>query len=113
MRVAARKSKAGQKDGGIALTGASAELTADGGSERSESVAAVSKVFAILHALGENDQTGISELAQRLVMSKSTVHRFLQTLKALGYVAQEEDTDRYRLTIRLFELGSKALESVD
>jgi IclR family KDG regulon transcriptional repressor len=41
------------------------------------------------------------------------VHRFLQTLKNLGYVAQEGDTDRYRLTIRLFELGAKALENVD
>nr|WP_246355762.1 DNA-binding transcriptional regulator KdgR [Paraburkholderia humisilvae] len=97
----------------MALTGRSAELTADGGGERGESVAAVNKVFAILQALGENNQIGISELSQRLVMSKSTVHRFLQTLKALGYVAQEEDTDRYRLTIKLFELGSKALESAD
>ena len=41
------------------------------------------------------------------------MHRFLQTLKGLGYVAQEGDTDRYRLTIRLFELGAKALENVD
>ncbi|CAB3751639.1 DNA-binding transcriptional regulator KdgR [Paraburkholderia humisilvae] len=113
MRVAARKVKADEKDGDIALTGRSAELTADGGGERGESVAAVNKVFAILQALGENNQIGISELSQRLVMSKSTVHRFLQTLKALGYVAQEEDTDRYRLTIKLFELGSKALESAD
>jgi IclR family KDG regulon transcriptional repressor len=111
MRVAARKIKADDKHGDIALAG-STELAADGG-ERSESVAAVNKVFAILQALGENNQIGISELSQRLVMSKSTVHRFLQTLKGLGYVAQEEDTDRYRLTIRLFELGSKALESVD
>jgi len=113
MRVAARKSKAEEKDGGIAVAGASVELAADGGGERGDSVAAVSKVFAILHAVGDNDQIGISELSQRLMMSKSTVHRFLQTLKALGYVAQEQDTDRYRLTIKLFELGSKALESID
>jgi IclR family transcriptional regulator, KDG regulon repressor len=112
MRVAARKIKAADQGSGIALAG-SAELATDGGGERGESVAAVNKVFAILQALGENSEVGISELSQRLVMSKSTVHRFLQTLKGLGYVAQEEDTDRYRLTIRLFELGSKALESVD
>ena len=108
-RVAARKTKADD----IALTDP-ADLIADGGgAERVESVAAVNKVFAILQALGENNQIGISELSQRLVMSKSTVHRFLQTLKALGYVAQEEDTDRYRLTIKLFELGAKSLQSVD
>ncbi|GAB2888500.1 DNA-binding transcriptional regulator KdgR [Paraburkholderia jirisanensis] len=111
-RLAARKLKADTPSNEIALPG-SAELAAEGGVERGESVAAVNKVFAILQALGENSQIGISELSQRLVMSKSTVHRFLQTLKGLGYVAQEEDTDRYRLTIKLFELGSKALESVD
>ncbi|MBY4833514.1 DNA-binding transcriptional regulator KdgR [Burkholderia dolosa] len=81
--------------------------------DKGDSVAAVGKVFTILAALGERREIGISELSQQLGMSKTTVHRFLQTLKALGYVAQEGETDRYRLTIRLFELGSKALESVD
>ncbi|MGN6651813.1 DNA-binding transcriptional regulator KdgR [Trinickia sp.] len=81
--------------------------------DKSESVSAVGKVFVILAALGDRGPIGISELSQHLGMSKTTVHRFLQTLRTLGYVAQEGETDRYRLTIRLFELGAKALESVD
>lgn len=84
-----------------------------GAGEKGDSVAAVGRVFAILAALGDRREIGISELSQQIGMSKTTVHRFLQTLKALGYVAQEGETDRYRLTIRLFELGSHALESVD
>ena len=68
---------------------------------------------AILGAIGDSGQIGISELSQRLSLSKTTVHRVLQTLKALGYVTQEVETERYHLTIRLFELGAKALESVD
>ncbi|MDR6497005.1 IclR family KDG regulon transcriptional repressor [Burkholderia ambifaria] len=87
--------------------------SAAGAAEKVDSVAAVGKVFTILAALGDRREIGISELSQQLGMSKTTVHRFLQTLKTLGYVAQEGETDRYRLTIRLFELGSKALESVD
>lgn len=87
--------------------------SAGGAAEKADSVAAVGKVFTILAALGDRREIGISELSQQLGMSKTTVHRFLQTLKTLGYVAQEGETDRYRLTIRLFELGSKALESVD
>ncbi|MGV2293099.1 DNA-binding transcriptional regulator KdgR [Trinickia sp. YCB016] len=83
------------------------------GGDKVESVAAIGKLFAILDAIGSHGQIGISELSQRLTMSKTTVHRFLQTLKALGYVEQEGDTERYRLTIRLFELGAKALENVD
>ena len=49
-----------------------------------ESVAAVLKVFAILQALSERDETGISELSVRLAMPKATVYRFLQTMKTLG-----------------------------
>jgi IclR family KDG regulon transcriptional repressor len=84
----------------------------DGG-ERGESASSIGRVFAILGAIGDSGQIGISELSQRLAMSKTTVHRVIQTLKALGYVTQEVETERYRLTIRLFELGAKALESVD
>jgi IclR family KDG regulon transcriptional repressor len=87
--------------------------SAEGGSERGESASSIGRVFAILGAIGDSGQIGISELSQRLAMSKTTVHRVIQTLKALGYVTQEVETERYRLTIRLFELGAKALESVD
>ncbi|MEK6351009.1 MAG: DNA-binding transcriptional regulator KdgR [Burkholderia sp.] len=81
--------------------------------DKAESASAAGKVFAVLEALGAHGPIGISELSQRLGMSKTTVHRFLQTLKTLGFVAQEDETERYRLTIRLFELGAQALDSVD
>jgi IclR family KDG regulon transcriptional repressor len=78
-----------------------------------ESVAAVLKVFAILQALSERSETGISELSVRLAMPKATVYRFLQTMKTLGYVRQEVDSERYGLTMRMFELGAKALRYPD
>jgi len=78
-----------------------------------ESVSSVLKVFSILQALGEQKDIGVSELSQRLMMSKATTYRFLQTMKTLGYVTQEDQADRYSLTIKLFELGSKSLEYVD
>ena len=78
-----------------------------------ESVAAVLKVFAVLQALGERSDMGISELSIRLAMPKATVYRFLQTMKTLGYVRQESDSERYGLTMRMFELGSKALQFPD
>ncbi len=75
-----------------------------------ESVAAVLKVFAILQALSEQRETGISDLSVRLAMPKATVYRFLQTMKTLGFVRQEADSERYGLTMRAFELGAKALQ---
>lgn len=78
-----------------------------------ESVAAVLKVFAILQALAERNEVGISELSVRLAMPKATVYRFLQTMKTLGYVRQEADSERYGLAMRMYELGAKALQYPD
>jgi len=78
-----------------------------------DAVSSVMKVFGILQALGEERDHGITELAQRVMMSKSTVYRFLQTMKALGYVTQEGESEKYSLTLKLFELGAKALQNVD
>ncbi|WP_047047720.1 DNA-binding transcriptional regulator KdgR [Vibrio mexicanus] len=78
-----------------------------------ESVSSVLKTFGILQALSKQKDIGISDLAQTLMMSKSTVYRFLQTMKTLGYVAQEGESENYSLTLKLFELGSTALEYVD
>lgn len=78
-----------------------------------EAVSSVLKVFSILQALGEQKEIGVSELSQRLMMSKATTYRFLQTMKSMGYVAQEGEADKYQLTLKLFELGAKSLEYVD
>lgn len=78
-----------------------------------DSVSSVLKVFGILQALGEEREIGITELSQRVLMSKSTVYRFLQTMKSLGYVSQEGESEKYALTLKLFELGAKALLNVD
>lgn len=78
-----------------------------------ESVAAVLKVFAILQSLADRSETGVSELSMRLAMSKATVYRFLQTMRSLGYVRQEADSERYGLTMKVFELGTKALQYPD
>lgn len=78
-----------------------------------ESVSSVLKTFAILQALSSQKDIGVSELAQRLMMSKSTVYRFLQTMKTLGIVSQEGDSEHYSLTLKLFEMGAAALEYVD
>ncbi|PPC77047.1 DNA-binding transcriptional regulator KdgR [Pokkaliibacter plantistimulans] len=78
-----------------------------------DSVSSVMKVFGILQALSDEHEIGITELSQRVLMSKSTVYRFLQTMKSLGYVSQDGDNDKYSLTLKLFELGAKVLQHVD
>lgn len=74
---------------------------------KTEPVAAVINAFRIIEMLSENETLGVSEITKALNSSKTTTHRLLQSLVEVGMVSQDADSKRYRLTYRLFELGSK------
>ncbi|MDQ0420252.1 IclR family KDG regulon transcriptional repressor [Peteryoungia aggregata LMG 23059] len=76
---------------------------------KSENVAAVLKVFAVIEALVEDKRVGLADLAQRAMTSKTTAHRLLQTMVELGYVEQDPETEKYGLTLKLFSLGARSL----
>lgn len=72
-------------------------------------------VHSVRHALRllcafdtAESELGVSELARRLGLSKSTVHRLLATLRDEGFVEQNPATARYGLGLRLLELGTQA-----
>jgi IclR family pca regulon transcriptional regulator len=56
---------------------------------------------------------GISEVARRLSLTRSTTHRYVATLATLGYLQQDEATRKYRLGIRVLDLGFSMLGSLD
>lgn len=53
---------------------------------------------------------GIADVADELGMSRSTTHRYLTTLLALGYVEQDSGR-KYRLSLRVADLGMSVLSS--
>jgi IclR family transcriptional regulator, KDG regulon repressor len=68
-------------------------------------LATVNRTLRILEAFTYAEPIiGVSELARKVGMGKSTVHRALGTLKESGYVAQTSD-GRYRLGWKLHEMG--------
>jgi IclR family transcriptional regulator, pca regulon regulatory protein len=70
--------------------------------------------LAILAAFSpDRPLLGISELAQRLGLTRSTTHRYVATLARLGYLDQDEQTRRYRLGIRVLDLGFTVLGSLE
>jgi len=73
-------------------------------------VPAVEGALSILETLGNVPQMGVSELAKTLGLSKGSVYRLLATLARRGYVEKCHDSDRYRLSYRLFAVGSRAAE---
>ena len=62
---------------------------------------------------GEEDELGITTLATRLRLAKSTVHRLATTLTGAGFLEQNSDTGKYRLGVALFELGALVRRRMD
>lgn len=65
--------------------------------------------FRILERLKEEEPLGATEVADRLELAKSTVHRHLRTLADDGYVVRGEGG--YRVGLRLFDLGAHARQA--
>jgi IclR family KDG regulon transcriptional repressor len=77
-------------------------------------VPAVAKAFRVLEALSESGEPlGVSELARRLSMGKSTVHGLLTTLDTLGIIDAANGGRRYRIGRGLHALASRSAGSID
>src|SRR5690348_18316446 len=79
--------------------------------KRRSSIQSIDRATAILKALaGGPRRLGVSELADRLGLSRPTVHGLLQTLQAHGFVEQDRDSDKYQLGAGLLQLGNSYLD---
>jgi IclR family transcriptional regulator, pca regulon regulatory protein len=56
---------------------------------------------------------GVSELGRDIGLSRSTTHRYVATLAALGYLQQDPATKKYRLGPRVLDLGFSAINSME
>lgn len=68
----------------------------------------VHKTFAVLeHFTVDKPAWGVTELAKVMDSSKSTVFRFLAQLHEVGILDKDAETEKYRLGLKLFELGNR------
>jgi DNA-binding IclR family transcriptional regulator len=71
----------------------------------------VDRAARILKALASGPRRlGVSEIADRLGLTRPTVHGLLQTLQAHGFVEQDRDSDKYQLGAGLLQLGNSYLD---
>jgi DNA-binding IclR family transcriptional regulator len=74
----------------------------------------VDRVVDILEAFPRlGPELGVSDVSRALDLKKATTHRLLASLLRRGLVAQDPVTRRYRLGIKLWELGVLATSQVD
>jgi DNA-binding IclR family transcriptional regulator len=72
------------------------------------------RTFRLLDILGnDGDGLGITELADKLRLHKSTTHRLIMVLESSCYVERNSSTGKYRIGSRLMQLGLSALSRLD
>jgi IclR family acetate operon transcriptional repressor len=77
-------------------------------------VRSVDRAAALLLALGECPAAaGVTELARRLGLHKSTASRLLATLQRRGLVEQDEESGKYRLGLVVIRLAERAERTLD
>ena len=73
----------------------------------------VPRVAAALEAVAARGSVSASELSSALDVERSTGWRLARSLERVGWLQQDPVIRRYRLGLRLFELGTRALDSFD
>jgi DNA-binding IclR family transcriptional regulator len=70
------------------------------------------KALRILVHMGEQSpEAGVTELASELSLTKATVHRLLNTMERFNLIERNAESERYRLGLKLHQLGNLAVES--
>lgn len=76
----------------------------------SENLRSVERALGVLEVLARSDEElGVTDISRCTSLSKSVVHRLLRALETRGYVQQNVATEKYHLTLKLFELGAASV----
>ncbi len=77
-------------------------------------LSSVANSLRLIKTFSEDEyEIGISDLAKRLGLAKSTVHRLASTLLEQGMLEQNPADGKYRLGLALFELGTLVRRKMD
>lgn len=80
----------------------------------SETLKSVDKALQILEAFNiSHPELSVSELEEILSLPKVSIYRFLRVLLKKGFIMQNSQTRKYRLGIKVFELGSIVLKDME
>lgn len=72
---------------------------------------AIDRALMVLSSFVDEAEQGITEIANRVDLSPSTVHRIVRALVQNGYLEQSQHTDRYHLGPTAHVLGERAREN--
>ncbi len=71
-------------------------------------IKSLQKAIEVLNCFVKKPVLGVTEISEMLDLYKSNVHNILNTYKSMGFVEQDEESGKYRLSVGIFDL-SRAL----
>ena len=82
--------------------------------ELKSTVLSLAKGFRVLEVFnGREPELNLSEIAQRADLDTGTAFRLIRTLVMLGYLEQVDGVKRYRLALKVIDLGFNAIARMD
>jgi DNA-binding IclR family transcriptional regulator len=79
-----------------------------------ESLKSLVKIARILDCFSTVNRTlSLRDICDRTGFPKSTTHRLIASMREVGLLDQDREGDRYRLGLKLFELGNIVLANMD
>lgn len=81
----------------------------------SRTSAGVERALDVLQLFGANGHAdlGVTEIAEKLQLSKAVVHRILTSFRVKGFLTVDEESRRYRLGPQVLALGLAYLDRLD
>jgi DNA-binding IclR family transcriptional regulator len=81
--------------------------------DKRQNVKSLFKMLDVLECFSASDrELSVMQIAQRTGLPRTTVHRIVDSLRSVGFLEQEASRERYRLGLKLFELGNTAITNL-
>lgn len=81
--------------------------------EKKKTVRAVDRALHILICFIDKHELSLTEISRKVGLNKSTVYRLLSSLEGKGFLQRNEETEKYRLGFRIWELSTNLTREDD
>lgn len=76
-------------------------------------VQTIDRALSILEILSNYDNLSLMEISEKVQLHKATTHRLVNSLLENGYIEKDATTKKYRISLKLFQLGNRRVQNID
>lgn len=76
-------------------------------------VQTIDRASFILETLSNYDNLSLAEISEKVQLHKATTHRLVNSMLENGYIEKDPTTKKYRISLKLFQLGNRRVQNID